>query len=131
MFTERELELQEVYSIRAWLIDFSNRVEPLTEEGRKIVYRFGRQFKQLRPFALELETAMADLRVKHGIFKDGKFVVLHESKELLSAWEKDVDAISKKKVKAPFLSNKLTEANLTDDLSGIKVSDGDFLEYFT
>lgn len=129
MFKKKEFTRGEAYELRSWLHDFSNRADADGDDGQRVIYRLGRQFGKLKPFAEEFESALEDLRVKYGKFEGGKFVVDIDEEAKFSKFKEEFEAMKSEKVKVDFLTDKIDESYL-EELKGVKVSDYDYLPIF-
>lgn len=129
MFKKKEMTKGEAYELRAWLADFSERVESTSDDGQKVIYRLGRVFGKLKEHALDFEESLTDLRVKHGKFNEGKPQVDVNDKDKFDAFKKEFEELKATKVKVDFLSEPISE-DLLEDLKGVKVSDYDYLPMF-
>lgn len=139
MFEEREFTRAEAYELRLWLANFSQKVKPEGKYGHKVVYRFGRLFGELKKGAEEWDSMIADLRVKHGEFKEGNFTVDTSNKKVYDAFQKDFEALKNEKVKIKFLSEPIEAGDpdkrgmeniISEELSGVEIGDYDYLHLF-
>ena len=128
MFEKKKLSKKDVYELRLWLLNLSDRLEAKDSTGDKLIYKLGRQSEKLKTESVAFEDEMKDLRVQFGTLKDGGFVVEAGSDN----YDKFEKAFNKKKleeVEVDFLSRKIEESEL-ESVKGISIKDFDFLNYF-
>lgn len=128
MFEKRELRKEDIFGMRLWLLDLSDRLEPKESKGDKLVYKLGRQCEKLKEEAAAFENAVKDLRVEHGTYEDGRFIVKEDSPKLKD-FEQAINALKNEEVEVEFLSRKIEESEL-ESVKGLGIKDFDYMTNF-
>lgn len=128
MFEKKELKKEEVYQLRLWLLNLSDRLESRGEDGDKVMFKLGRQCEKLKAEAMAFEDDIKNLRVEYGTLTDKGFEV-KEGTSNYKKFEEGLNNLKAEKVEVDFLSRRISEAEM-EKVKGISIKDWDFLPYF-
>lgn len=128
MFEKKELKKEEVYQLRLWLLNLSDRLESRGEDGDKVMFKLGRQCEKLKSEAMAFEDDIKNLRVEYGTLTDKGFEV-KEGTNNYKKFEEGLENLKAEKVEVDFLSRRISEAEI-EKVKGISIKDWDFLPYF-